>query len=143
MENPNLFWADILLVVHFAYVLAVILPVLIIPLGAWRGWNWVRNRWFRWLHLAMIAIVAGQAALGIICPLTTWETQLRVAGGDYGYETSFIAHWVSRWLYFEAPLWVFAIIYLAFLAAVVALYVLVPPRRKAKNDPRPDSGCRP
>ena len=44
-------------------------------------WAWVRNFWFRTIHLAMIAVVVAESLCGIVCPLTDWEDRLREAGG--------------------------------------------------------------
>ncbi len=81
-------------------------------LGAGLGWRWVRNPWFRYLHLAAVVFVAGEALIGMACPLTLWEDILRS-------------------LYYQAPEWVFTIAYAAWAAATLLTLVLVPPRRKA------------
>ena len=44
------------------------------------------------------------------------------------YSGSFISHWVEALIYYEAPLWVFAICYTAFGLLVVASWIIVPPR---------------
>lgn len=126
--------ADAILIFHFLFVLGVIIPVPLIILGGIFRWGWVRNRWFRGVHLGMIGIVVIQAVLGIICPLTIWETDLRRAAGEQGYEHSFVAHWVSQGLYYDFPLWVFTVTYCAFGALVIALLFLVPPRWKKANE---------
>ena len=43
--------ADAILVVHVLFVLFVLLGVVAIYVGFWLSWSWVRNIWFRWLHL--------------------------------------------------------------------------------------------
>jgi hypothetical protein len=70
--------ADVIVVIHAAYVGYVIVGVVLILLGLLYRWNWIRNPWFRWSHFAMIGVVAAEAVLGIMCPLTRWENQLRV-----------------------------------------------------------------
>jgi len=70
--------------------------------GAALGWRWVRNPWFRYLHLAAIAFVAAEALLGAACPLTVWEDVLR---GGLRPE-SFIGRWAHRLLYYQAPEWI-------------------------------------
>jgi hypothetical protein len=69
--------ADLLVGVHLAYVLFVILGQVAIVIGILLHWQWVRNRWFRWIHLSMISIVAVEAIVQFECPLTTWENGLR------------------------------------------------------------------
>jgi hypothetical protein len=95
--------------------------------GAALGWAWVRNPWFRYLHLGAIAYVAGEALLGVMCPLTVWEDLLR---GGVRTE-SFIGRWVRYFLYYEAPKWVFTVAYVAWTAATLATLRLVPPRKRA------------
>ena len=120
--------ADIVLVVHFAFVAFVVGGLAAIWVGAAAGWRWVRNPWFRWIHLIAIGVVVVQAWLGVICPLTTWESALRARGGDATYEGSFIAHWLNELLYFQAPAWVFTLCYSLFGALVLASWFLVRPR---------------
>ena len=120
--------ADAILVVHAVFVLFVVGGFVLILLGASR-WSWVRNRTFRALHLAAIALVAAEALLGITCPLTAWEDWLRTAGPG---QPSFVGRWVARLLYYDFPEWVFASAYCAFALAVLWAWRAVPPR------PRPD-----
>src|SRR6185436_10427005 len=69
--------ADVLLVVHFLIAAFIVLGLAAVWLGAALGWRWVRNPWFRYLHLSAIAFVAAEAVLGVMCPLTVWEDMLR------------------------------------------------------------------
>src|SRR5262249_30053427 len=43
--------ADLVVVVHFGYVSFVLVGQVLILLGVMCRWRWVRNPWFRWLHL--------------------------------------------------------------------------------------------
>ena len=124
----NLLVADLLLVVHAAFVVFVIAGLALIFIGRALSWRWVSNPWFRVLHLAAIAVVVLQAWLGVLCPLTTWEMHFRALAGDMTYDGSFIAYWVSRLLYYQAPPWVFTVSYTAFGAIVVASWFIVRPR---------------
>jgi hypothetical protein len=119
--------ADLVVVVHFAIVLFIVGGLIAVWLGAALGWRWVRNRWFRYLHLAAIGYVALEALLGIACPLTVWEDLLR----DGARADSFVGRWVRRLLYYDAPEWVFTTAYVAWALATLATLRLVPPRRKA------------
>jgi hypothetical protein len=121
--------ADALVVVHFAYVSFVVFGFLAILIGLLLRKRWARNFWLRVVHLAMIGIVAVQAVLGIACPLTVWEFQLRDAAGEQGYRGGFIEHWVHRLMYYDFPLWVFTALYVGFGLAVLAAFVFAPPRR--------------
>lgn len=116
--------ADLVLVAHFAFVLFVVGGFAAIWLGAALGWRWVRNRAFRYAHLAAIAFVAAQSLAGAACPLTVWEDVLR-RGTPHG--RSFVARWVGRLLYYDLPEWVFALAYVVFASAVAVTLWLVPP----------------
>jgi len=122
--------ADLMLVVHVGIVLFVVLGQLAILLGGWRGWGWIRHFGLRLAHLALIAIVVLQAWLGRICPLTIWEQSLRQQAGQTTYGGSFVEHWLSRLIFFDAPWWVFVAAYSAFAAVVVLSWVWFPPRRE-------------
>jgi polyferredoxin len=119
--------ADVLLVVHFAIAAFIVGGLLLVWLGAALGWRWVKNPWFRYLHLAAIVFVAGEALIGMACPLTVWEDALR--GGVR--PESFVGRWVRQLLFYQAPEWVFTVAYAAWAAASALTLVLVPPRRKA------------
>ncbi|MDW8469924.1 MAG: DUF2784 domain-containing protein [Burkholderiales bacterium] len=117
--------ADALLVLHFAIAAFIAAGLPLVWIGAAAGWRWVRDPWFRYLHLGAIAFVAAEAVAGYACPLTVWEDLLR--GG--ARPESFVGRWVYRLLYYQAPEWVFTAIYLVWAAATVATLRLVPPRR--------------
>ncbi len=119
--------ADVLLVAHFAIAAFIVGGLILVCVGAALGWRWIRNPWFRYLHVAAIAFVAGEALLGVACPLTVWEDLLR---GGLRPE-SFIARWVHRALYYQAPEWVFAAAYVAWALATLATLWLLPPRRRS------------
>jgi hypothetical protein len=119
--------ADLVVVVHFAIVLFIVGGLLAVWIGAALGWRWVRNPWFRYLHLAAIAYVALEALLGVACPLTVWEDLLR----EGARPDSFVGRWVRRLLFYEAPEWVFTAAYVAWALATLATLWLVPPRRRA------------
>jgi len=115
--------ADLILIVHFAVVLFIVGGLALIWAGAGLGWRWVRHFWFRIAHLAAILFVAGEALLGIWCPLTVWEDALRGTRA----ETGFVARWVHRILFYSFPEWVFTIAYVLFALAVIATFYLVRP----------------
>lgn len=119
--------ADVVLVLHFLVVVFIVGGLILTWVGAAARWKWVRNRWFRYFHVAAIVFVAIEALLGYACPLTIWEDALR--GG--ARPESFIGRWVQRVLFYQAPEWVFAVLYCLWAAATVATLKLVPPRRKA------------
>ncbi len=120
--------ADLVVAVHFAYVALVVGGMAAILLGLWLGWPWARNFWFRTIHLLMIVIVAVQAILGILCPLTTWEFELRIAAGDEGRPGTFVSRLVHAVLFFELPQWVFLFGYVLFGLVVFLAFLLAPPK---------------
>jgi hypothetical protein len=125
--------ADLLLFGHLLFVLFVVIGLLMIFVGKFLTWDWVRNTAFRVGHLAAIGIVVVQSWLGVICPLTTWEMALRERAGDAVYSGSFISHWLESILYFQAPTWVFTVCYTVFGAVVAASWYWVPPRRFTRS----------
>ena len=120
--------ADAILVVHVGIVAFVILGALAIFIGRTR-WRWVRGFRWRLAHVLLMAFIAFQAWLGALCPLTVWEQALRRRAGQSTYDASFIEHWLSRLIFFDAPWWSFVAAYSAFAALVIAAWFLVPPRR--------------
>ncbi len=123
--------ADLVVAFHFAYVAFVVFGLLLTLIGIARGWRWVRNPWFRGIHLATILIVVAEAWLGIVCPLTTWEQQLRRLAGQSTYGGDFVGRWLHEVLFLELAPWVFTTIYTLFGLAVLATWVFAPPRRRA------------
>ena len=121
--------ADTILVVHFLIAGFIVAGLVAVWLGAALGWQWVRNPWFRYLHLAAIVLVAAEAVLGIACPLTVWEDLLRGGRGMHGGAETFVARWVRALLFYQAPEWVFTVAYVAWTLATLATLRLVPPRR--------------
>jgi hypothetical protein len=122
--NPLL--ADVVLVVHFAFVLFVVGGLALTWIGGAAGWQWVRGFWFRAAHLAAIAFVAAEGLLGIWCPLTLWEARLR----GVGVEKSFVAGWIHRVLYYDLPEWMFTVAYVLFGAVVALTWWRIPPKRR-------------
>ena len=122
--------ADLVLALHFGYVLFVVGGLAAIWLGYALGWRWVRNRWFRVLHFAAIGLVAVEALVGVLCPLTALEDWLR-PGEESG--ASFVQRWLHALLFYDWPLWVFTALYLSFAAVVALTFLLLPPNdRKAR-----------
>jgi hypothetical protein len=120
--------ADALLVLHLLVVIFIVAGLLLVYAGGFLGWSWVRNPWFRIIHLIAIGVVVVQAWAGELCPLTVWEQALRLRAGGVAYSGSFIAHWLGELLYYEAPMWVFALSYTVFGALVLVAWYLVRPR---------------
>jgi hypothetical protein len=123
------------LALHVALVLFVVGALVLVVAGNLLGWRWVNALWFRLAHLATIAVVAAEAWLGIVCPLTTLEMWLRARAKTATYEGSFIEHWLQAVLFWEAPAWVFTVAYSVFALAVAAAWWYFPPERRRRVVP--------
>ena len=126
--------ADAILVLHALIVIFVVFGLLLIFIGRARSWHWVRNLRFRITHALTYGVVLLQAWLGKICPLTTLEMYLREKAGDAVYEGGFIAHWLGELLYYNLPLWVFALAYTLFGVVVAASWFVVRPHFKSDKE---------
>jgi hypothetical protein len=119
--------ADAVLAAHVGVVVFVVAGLLLVIAGNARHWRWVNHLGFRLAHLAAISVVVAQSWFDITCPLTALETWLRTSGGGSGYSGSFVGHWLQRLLYYDAPPWVFILVYSMFGLAVVASWWYFPP----------------
>jgi hypothetical protein len=118
--------ADAVLVMHFLLAAFIVLGLPLIWVGAVRRWAWVRNRAFRFAHLAAIVAVAAESLAGIACPLTLWEDALR---GTRAYgERGFVERWFGTLLYYDFPAEVFAAAYVGFAALAGWTWYRMPPR---------------
>jgi hypothetical protein len=117
-----------ILYLHFAIIAFNGLGLVVIPAGARLGWRIVRIAWLRLLHLAIMAVVAGQALAGRACFLTIWENELT---GNRTAPTPLIAHWLDGLIYWNIPIWGFAVFYTALFLYLMALTVLVPFGRRS------------
>jgi hypothetical protein len=122
--------ADLIVAFHFAYVAFVVLGLPLIMLGIPLHWSWVRNFWFRVLHLIMIGVVVLESLCGIVCPLTDWEDVLREKAGETIEAGTFIGRLAHRLLFFDIPQGspVFPICYCLFGLAVLCVWIVAPPR---------------
>jgi hypothetical protein len=134
--------ADMLAVVHAAYVLFVVVGQGLILSGWAAGWRWTRNRAFRWLHLGAIGLVVAEVVLGVYCPLTTLEARWRSQAGQGDYAETFIGYWADRLLYYEVPLEQMHLVYVLFAIVVLWTFVKYPPEGPRPKGPRP-KGPRP
>jgi hypothetical protein len=119
-----------ILTFHLAIIVFNVAGCVLIPVGAWRRWRWVREFRFRLVHLLSLAIVALQALLGRACFLTIWQGDASGAS----HVQPLIAGWINRLVYWPLPLWVFAVAYAVVFAYVIALWVCVRPRVPWRQD---------
>ncbi|MGH8274021.1 MAG: DUF2784 family protein [Gammaproteobacteria bacterium] len=116
--------ALIILGVHVAIIAFNVAGLILIPLGAWLHWRWVRSFWWRLLHVLILAAVAAQALAGRACFLTVWQADL----GGSARHGPLIAGWVERLIYWPLPIWFFAVLYVLVWLYVLFLWWRVPPR---------------
>ena len=81
--------ADIVVVVHFAFVLYVVFGGLLV----------LRWRWTAWVHIPALLWGVAVEAAGWICPLTPLEMELRAAAGSSGYAGGFVEYYIIPILY--------------------------------------------
>lgn len=81
--------ADFVLILHFMFVPFVLF-------GGLLALKWPRAIW---LHLPAVAWGAFVEFSGWVCPLTPLENWLRKQGGNTGYNSDFIEHYVLPVLY--------------------------------------------
>lgn len=112
--------AEAILALHLVVIAFNVAGLIVIPVGAWRGWRLVRIVWLRLLHLALLAVVAGQALAGRACFLTLWQDELTRRAA-----APLVMRVVDGFIYWDLPMWVFTAIYVAVFLYVVALSLLV------------------
>lgn len=81
--------ADVVLVLHLAFVVFVVLGGLLVL-------RWPR---LAWIHVPVALYGALIEFIGWVCPLTPLENDLRQRGGEAGYEGGFVEHYVLALLY--------------------------------------------
>lgn len=86
---PWLLFADLVLLVHAAYIVFVMAG----------GVLAIRWRSAAWIHIPAAVWAALVEFTGWICPLTPLEFQLRARGGGTPYEEGFVEHYVLPLLY--------------------------------------------
>jgi len=150
----NALKADLLVMVHFAFVLFVVIGQLYIWVGLVARWGAVRNFWFRIIHLLCIVVVAAEGLTGVVayhaadrgwldeetadylvdkseCPLTRWERDLR-EGGLRDVEDSIApAKFANRILFHaveEGGNRYFQYGHIAFGVLVLLTFIVFPPR---------------
>jgi hypothetical protein len=83
--------ADLVLLLHFAFVLFAVFGGLLV----------LRRRWVAWLHVPAFVWAVLINLIGWVCPLTPLEKSLRVAAGGEAYEGGFVRHYIAPLIYPE------------------------------------------
>lgn len=121
--------ADIIVVVHFGWVLFMLLGFV---LSLW-GFFWKNffNWWlFRILHLFGIVYVVLLAVLRQYCPLTILENTLRARYNPIlTYPGSFIVHYINRLVYPDVNPLILLIPTIFIAVFTVVIFIIKPPAR--------------
>ena len=120
---------DALLLVHFSLAAFITLGFFIIPIGHKLGWNWIKSRNLRILHLSLMGVITAETIVGLTCPLTVLENMFR----DVDYSSSFMSYWIAQILYWDLPSQVFVLLYWLCLGWVLTLWKVCPPIQKMSD----------
>ena len=115
--------SDLILISHFCIVFFVVFGLFALPIGYLRNYSWTRNIKFRVAHMLLMGIITLEAILGITCPLTIIENTLR----QIDYQQSFVAYWVSQFIYWDLPAYFFVTLYAACFIWSLIFWKLHPP----------------
>jgi len=131
--NPGTL-ADLIVFIHFLYVLFTVLGEAAILLGGLFKWKWIRNLPFRIVHLAASFFVAFEVLIGMICPLTAIEYTLRGEAGQYvNSQISFIGRLIRKIIFYNFPPIFFTLLYVGFGSLVILSFIFIPPHKSHKN----------
>ena len=87
----KLLTADLIVLIHFGFILFVIF-------GGFLVMKW---RWFIWLHVPTVVWGAMLEFFGWNCPLTILENELRQKNNDGAYSNGFIEQYIIPVIYPE------------------------------------------
>ena len=121
--------ADVLLLIHFGLAACITTGFFIIPLGYKLGWNWIKKRNLRLLHLFLMGVITTETIVGLTCPFTVLENMFR----DVDYSMSFMPYWVAEILYWDLPSQVFVLLYSLCFGWVLILWKICPPIERVRE----------
>lgn len=121
--------ADIIVVVHFAWILFMLVGFIFTLRGLF--YKEFFDRWlFRTLHLFGIIYVSLLAILGKYCPLTIWENILRLKyDPNLTYAGSYIIHYVEKLVYPDINPLVIRIPTTFIVVFTILFFILKPPSK--------------
>jgi hypothetical protein len=125
--------ADVLMALHFLWVLFVIAGVILILWGIFfkrRILDWF---WFRTIHLLGIIYVGALSIQGMLCPLTIWEIQFRAKADPEGtYTGSFIIHYMQKLVYPALDPVILQMATISLGIFTILVYFFAPPQKLRK-----------
>ena len=115
----NLVAADLIVLLHFTYILFVVFGGLFV-------FKW---RLVAWGHIPCVIWGVIIEFTGWVCPLTPIENTLRYSGGGAGYSNSFIEHYLLPVIYptvltRELQIWIGIVVIVVNIAIYAWLYLL-------------------
>ena len=122
------FIANLVAATHIGYFVFVVGGFAAILFGAVHRWKWIRNPWFRVIHLAAVYIVILEDTFNIQCPLNTMEWQLRATSNAAAEPPSAAGRFLDYLLFQTISGRVLDIIYWSLAIVLVVLLFLVKPR---------------
>ncbi len=118
--------ADIVLFFHFCIVVFITFGFVLIPIGYNFNWIWIKNKKLRLLHFGMMIFVTFETILGLSCPLTVLENNLR----GINENQLFLSKWITKVIYWDFPSEFFLIIYCLCLGWTFLIWKKYPPIEK-------------
>ena len=112
------------MIAHLMLATAMVAGFLVIPIGYKFCWSWVQHRNLRISHASIMGFIAVETIVGLTCPLTILEYELR---GDRSPQ-SFVGHWIQQILYWDLPHETFIALYFCCFVWVIFLWKRCPPR---------------
>ena len=119
----NVLFSEIVLLFHFCIFLFMVLSFFLIPLGYNQKWEWVKNRYYRLIHLILMGIIFIETILGFMCPLTILENFLR----NNIRINNKITQIIHQIMYWDLPTYQFIILYLLSLLYLIFLWFFFKP----------------
>ena len=122
----NIIFSEIVLLFHFCIFLFMVLGFFLIPLGYYQKWEWVKNKYYRLIHLVLMGIIFIETILGFMCPLTVLENFLR-NNIEINNKITQIIHQIMYW---DLPTYQFIILNLLSLFYLIFLWFFFKPDLK-------------
>ena len=118
--------ADIVLFFHFCIAVFITFGFVLIPIGYNFNWIWIKNKKLRLLHFGMMIFVTFETIIGLSCPLTVLENNLR----GINENQLFLSRWITKVIYWDFPSEFFLIIYCLCLGWTFLIWKKYPPIEK-------------
>ena len=122
----NILFSEIVLLFHFCIFLFIILSFFLIPFGYYQKWEWVKNKYYRLIHLVLMGIILIETILGFMCPLTILENYLR---NDIGVDNN-LTQIIHQIMYWNLPNYQFIILYILSFSYLIFLWFFFKPNFK-------------